>query len=67
MFGSRYLVVPVLEPGQRKITVYLPVGAYWTLWGKTSATQSGIPGVYKGGTEVEVDCPIETIPIFYRV
>ncbi|KAJ5403678.1 Glycoside hydrolase family 31 [Penicillium cosmopolitanum] len=50
MFGPRYLVVPVLEPGQRKITVYLPVGAYWTLWGKTSASQSGIPGVYEGGS-----------------
>lgn len=67
MFGPKYLVAPVLQPGQRKMTVYLPSGAYWTLWGKTSTAQKGIPGVHKGGTEVEVDCPIETIPIFYRV
>jgi len=67
MFGPKYLVAPVLQPGQCKMTVYLPSGAYWTLWGKTSTAQRGIPGVHKGGTEVEVDCPIETIPIFYRV
>lgn len=67
MFGPKYLVAPVLKPGQRKMTVYLPDGAYWTPWGKTSTAQKGIPGVHKGGTEVEIDCPIETIPIFYRV
>ncbi|OQE19117.1 hypothetical protein PENSTE_c016G07390 [Penicillium steckii] len=67
MFGPKYLVAPVLKPGQRKMTVYLPDGAYWTPWGKTSTAQIGIPGVHKGGTEVEIDCPIETIPIFYRV
>ncbi|KAJ5688600.1 hypothetical protein N7462_002992 [Penicillium macrosclerotiorum] len=67
MFGSRYLVTPVLQPEQRQIKVYLPVGAYWTLWGKTSAPTDGIPGVYQGGSEVEVDCPIDKLPVFYRV
>lgn len=67
MFGSRYMVVPVLEPGQRRIAVYLPAGAYWTLWSKTIVQQDGIPRVYAGGTSIEVDCPIETIPVFYRV
>lgn len=67
MFGSRYMVVPVLEPGQRQITVYLPVGAYWTLWSKMSVQQDGIPPVHKGGTSIVVDCPIETIPVFYRI
>ncbi|KAJ5139523.1 hypothetical protein N7448_002931 [Penicillium atrosanguineum] len=67
MFGSRYMVVPVMEPGQRTITVYLPAGAYWTLWGKLSTPREGVPMVYKGGSEVEVECPIVTLPVFYRV
>jgi alpha-D-xyloside xylohydrolase len=67
MFGSRYLIVPVLEPGQRNIKVYLPAGAFWTLWSKVNVPQEGIPKVHKGGSEVEVDCPIETLPVFYRV
>ncbi|KAJ5573410.1 uncharacterized protein N7459_007837 [Penicillium hispanicum] len=67
MFGSRYLISPIVEPGQRKITVYLPAGAYWTLWGKSSVPQEGIPKIYQGGTTAEVDCPIETMPLFYRV
>ncbi|KAJ6119230.1 hypothetical protein N7523_003510 [Penicillium sp. IBT 18751x] len=67
MFGSRYMVVPVMEPGQRTVTVYLPTGAYWTLWGKLSAICEGVPMIYQGGREVQVDCPIETLPVFYRV
>ena len=67
MFGSRYLVAPVLEAGQAKITVYLPEGAYWTLWNKVKVSQKGIPEIYEGGREVEVECPIEAIPVFYRV
>lgn len=67
MFGSRYLVAPVLQPGQTTAKVYLPAGPYWTVWGKTSVPQDGIPNVYEGGRDVEVSCPIEAIPVFYRV
>lgn len=67
MFGSRYLVAPVLEAGQRTTKVYLPDGALWTLWNKVSLPQVDIPKVYPGGSEVEVDCPIEMMPVFYRV
>ncbi|RHZ66040.1 hypothetical protein CDV55_107316 [Aspergillus turcosus] len=59
LFGSKYLVAPVLEAGQRKITVYLPVGASWKLWGEETARL--------GGQDVEVACPIETMPVFVRV
>ncbi|OGM45504.1 glycosyl hydrolase [Aspergillus bombycis] len=58
MYGSKYLVVPVLEAGQRKITAYLPAGSSWTLWGEDK--------VYEGGKTVEVACPIETMPVFAR-
>ncbi|KAJ5115436.1 hypothetical protein NUU61_001195 [Penicillium alfredii] len=57
--GQWYLVVPVFEAGQRKITAYLPAGASWKLWDAEK--------VYSGGCEVEVDCPIETRPVFVRV
>ncbi|RAK70960.1 putative glycosyl hydrolase [Aspergillus fijiensis CBS 313.89] len=61
LFGSKYLVVPVLQAGQRKITAYLPAGASWQLWGEKHDQ------VWKGGREVEVVCPIETMPVFIRV
>ncbi|GIK02196.1 hypothetical protein Aspvir_006241 [Aspergillus viridinutans] len=59
LFGSKYLVAPVLEAAQRKITVYLPAGASWRLWGEETERP--------GGQDVEVACPIETMPVFVRV
>ncbi|KAK4626741.1 hypothetical protein CLAFUW4_04082 [Fulvia fulva] len=58
MFGGKYLIAPVLAAGQRRIKVYLPVGALWKSWDGGSS--------YDGGSEVEVDCPIETMPVFVR-
>ncbi|RMJ24876.1 Glycosyl hydrolase [Aspergillus sp. HF37] len=58
MYGGRYLVVPVLEAGQRRITAYLPTGASWRL---LDGGQE-----YQGGQEVEVECPIERMPVFER-
>jgi alpha-D-xyloside xylohydrolase len=59
LFGSKYLVAPVLEAGQRKITVYLPAGASWKLWGEETERP--------GGQDVAVACPIDTMPVFVRV
>ncbi|PYH90064.1 hypothetical protein BO71DRAFT_90780 [Aspergillus ellipticus CBS 707.79] len=59
LYGSKYLVVPVLEAGQRTITAYLPVGASWRPWGEKE--------IHEGGKEVQVDCPIESMPVFVRV
>lgn len=58
MFGDKYLVAPVLEAGKRRARVYLPRGARWRSWegGET----------LEGGREVEVGCPIETMPVFVR-
>ena len=58
MFGPRYLVVPVLAPGQHKINVYLPKGASWTSWDGSEN--------YDGGVHIVVDCPIESMPVFVR-
>jgi alpha-D-xyloside xylohydrolase len=60
LFGSKYLVVPVLKAGQRKIKVYLPDGASWKVWGGKD------DAVYEGGRDIEFDCPIERMPVFCR-
>jgi alpha-D-xyloside xylohydrolase len=58
MYGGTFLVAPVLEAGQRKLKVYLPAGAKWKSFdGKVS---------YEGGIEVEIDCPIDDMPVFVR-
>ena len=58
MYGSKYLVAPVFKAQQRKSKVYLPAGAQWKSWdGKDS---------HEGGQTVEVDAPIDTMPVFVR-
>lgn len=59
MFGSKYLVAPVLYPGLTKRQVYFPTGAEWKeMEGKKS---------YEGGEIAEVDAPIERMPVFERI
>lgn len=60
MFGAKYLVAPVLEPKQYEITVYLPAGARWKLWGAAEAE------VHEGGRDIVVECPIHTMAVFIR-
>lgn len=57
MYGPKYLVAPVLNPGQTSRTVYLPPGT-WTLF-ESSET-------FAGGRNVEVSCNLDTIPVFVR-
>ena len=58
MFGSRYLVAPVMEAGARSRKVYLPKGEWRDV--DTGA-------VYEGGQNVRVDAPLERMPVFERV
>ncbi|KAK9783883.1 hypothetical protein SCAR479_00442 [Seiridium cardinale] len=61
MYGAKYLCCPVLEPGLTKVSVYLPPlkdGASW-------ASFSG-DTTFEGGQSVEVDCPLDTMPVFVR-
>jgi alpha-glucosidase len=55
LLGSHLLVAPVLEPGARTRRIYLPAGKDWCDWytGRWHA----------GGTEIEVDAPLERIPL----
>ncbi|MBQ8162250.1 MAG: glycoside hydrolase family 31 protein [Clostridia bacterium] len=57
MFGDRYLVAPVLEPGARKRSVYFPLGAW-------KDVDSGI--VYPGPSRREVPAPLDVIPVFEK-
>ncbi len=58
MFGSDLLVAPILEEGARERRVYLPSGATWTdAWSDE---------VFEGGQWLEVDAPLERIPLYLR-
>ncbi|KUI59382.1 putative family 31 glucosidase ORF2 [Cytospora mali] len=59
MFGSKYLVAPILYPDLTKRQVYFPVGAEWK---EMEGTKT-----YKGGRTEEVDAPLETMPVFERI
>ncbi|WP_459178596.1 glycoside hydrolase family 31 protein [Halobacillus rhizosphaerae] len=56
MFGPDLLVAPVMNQGQRSRTVYLPSGCKWT--------NAHTGTVHEGGTYVECDAPLDTIPLF---
>ena len=58
MFGSKYLVAPVMQPGATSRSVYLPEG-------KWQDVDTG--AVYEGKQTVTVDAPIERMPVFERM
>jgi alpha-D-xyloside xylohydrolase len=58
LFGPSLLVAPMLEYQARTRSVYLPAGASWTdVW---------TGRVYEGGRRIEVEAPLERIPVFAR-
>lgn len=59
MFGDLYLVAPILKPGLRSREVYLPKDSKWKV----------IDGddILEGGNTVEIDAPLETIPVLIRL
>lgn len=58
MFGPDLLVSPVMFEGERTKKIYLPKGHTWTnVW--TGET-------FEGKREIEVDAPLEQIPLFTR-
>lgn len=59
MFGSTYLIAPVLEAGLIRRSIYLPAGSKWQSWDGSV--------VWDGEQEIEVDCPIEEMPVLIRV
>ena len=57
MFGSDYLVAPVLKAGATERQVYLPKGK----WENFNTKE-----VVEGGKTITVAAPIDQIPIFLR-
>ncbi len=59
LFGSDYLVAPILYAGQRERQVYLPAGAEWEeIHGN---------GRFSGGQTVTLPAPMKYIPVLRRV
>lgn len=58
MFGPDILVAPVLYEGERKRRVYLPGGACWT--------ETGTGRTFEGGTWIESEAPLDTLPLFVK-
>lgn len=76
MYGHRYLVCPILAADARKRTVYLPAGARWKRvhfkdaeqQAECVATQGAEEDeVVEGGKTIQVDAPIDDMPVFERV
>ena len=57
-YGPDVLVAPVLYTGQRSRSVYLPKGEIWVEF------ETGKE--YEGGQRVEVEAPLDRIPVFLR-
>jgi alpha-glucosidase (family GH31 glycosyl hydrolase) len=72
MLGPDLLVAPVLEPGARTRTLYLPRGRWVDLW--RSAAYAPGPGTLRlrrartiaGGRTVTVPAPLAQLPLFVR-
>ena len=58
MFGGKYLVAPVMEPGARSRSVYFPAGQ----WRNVDTGD-----VIEGGQCLDVPAPLEVIPVFERI
>ena len=59
MWGDSLLIAPVLQPGAVTRRVYLPEceHGWWCVWSGRS---------FPGGGDVEVEAPLETVPLFAR-
>ena len=58
LFGPDILVAPVAEAGARSRWVYLPAGSDWTdPWTGT---------VHTGGSSIELDAPLDRVPVLLR-
>ena len=59
MYGDRFLVAPVLYAGAKTRNVYLPKDFQW------KDIENG--SIYEGGTTIEVELSLETMPVFEKI
>lgn len=57
-YGPDLLVAPILYAGQRSRCVYLPAGESWI--------EEETGRLYEGGQHIEVQAPLDVIPVFRR-
>ena len=58
MFGPAFLVAPVTEQGATSRSVYLPAGVDWYNYWTNQR--------FHGGQTIQVNAPIDTLPLFVR-
>jgi alpha-glucosidase/alpha-D-xyloside xylohydrolase len=58
MYGPAFLVAPVTEQGATRRAVYLPAGCDWYNYWTNERLH--------GGQTIEVDAPIDTLPLFVK-
>ena len=58
MFGSRYLIAPILSLHTYERQIFLPSGRW---------KQLGTEAVFEGNTFITVPAPLDTIPVFERL
>lgn len=58
MYGPAFLVAPVTEQGATHRSVYLPAGCDWYNYWTNQR--------YHGGQTIDVDAPIDTLPLFVK-
>jgi hypothetical protein len=72
LFGPDLLAAPVIEPGARERSVYLPGGRWIDLWRSatyredTGGLQVGEPKLLRGGREATVPAPLDELPLLLR-
>jgi len=57
MVGDDLLVAPILKPDVTRRLVYLPEGSWYDYWTDKK---------YTGGTMINVDAPLDVVPMFVR-
>lgn len=57
MFGDSFLVAPVLQPGARQRSIYLPAGKWWDYWSGEAM---------EGGKEVSRLVDLKTMPLYVK-
>lgn len=71
MFGPDLLAAPIVAPGQRSRSVYLPSGRWIDLWRSAHTTRSGALALGRaraaaGGRTVTVPAPVAELPLMAR-
>lgn len=62
MYGNKYLVCPVLQAGQAKVSVYLPKLASGGKWTSFWSSDNN----WDGGQTIEIESPLDRMPVFER-